>query len=286
MPILAVALASWWFNEPFEPAPGPSPKPSGPTPAVAAVAPPAPVALRWPEERVEGREAKVIALEVTRAAVAKLEGVKSYTATLKKRERLGGKLTPEMTLAMKVMHKPFSIYFRYIQPEAGKEIVYATGRHDGKLIAHATGLARLVAPRIAVKPDSPIALAEARHPVTEAGLKALARNLLKYREMDLDDPDDEAALDHAPGPDGRLWPRSVHTHFRRYTDRPFIRSEVLYHPDLLIPESVVNHDWPDPSTGGEPRLAESYEYRDVKFDVPLDPIDFDPANPKYAFHRF
>jgi hypothetical protein len=37
---------------------------------------------------------------------------------------------------------------------------------------------------------------------------------------------------------------------------------------------------------GDLQLAERYCYEDLKLDVTLTALDFDPANPDYGFHRF
>ena len=69
--------------------------------------------------------------------------------------------------------KPFAVYLKFLAPQAGKEVVYAEGHHENKVIAHSGGLARLLVPRLAVAPDHPLALADSRHAVTEAGVANL-----------------------------------------------------------------------------------------------------------------
>ena len=187
---------------------------------------------------------------------------------------------------MKVRHRPFAIYFKFLPPSPGKEVVYAEGRHDNKVIAHAGGWARRLIPRLAVPPDHPIALAENRHPVTEAGLANLTAKLIGYRRMDLEEPDAVTILERVTGPDGRSWLRSLHLHEHKVAERPFARVEVLYDPDHQLPMRITNYDWPEPGHTGELHLAERYCYEDLKLDVALTALDFDPANPDYGFHRF
>ncbi len=284
-----IAAASWWVTEPLvdHGAPG---KPETTTAAVTVV-PVAPIEEEapktWPKERLEGRAAKTRLLDILGEASKRIDAVDAYTATFRKQERMKGTLGPVQTLAMKVRHKPFAIYFKFLAPQEGKEVVYAEGHHDNKLIAHSGGgVARFLVPRLAVAPDHPLALADSRHPITEAGLAALIERLLHFRKMDLDDPDAVTILDRTTDASGRARLRSVHTHPHQTPDRPFARVEVLYDPDTFLPIDIRNYDWPSAGDSGELRLAEHYRYDDLALDAALTGLDFDPANPAYAFHRF
>jgi len=93
-------------------------------------------------------------------------------------------------------------------------------------------------------------------------------------------------LERVPGPDGRSWLRSLHLHQRKVASRPFARVEVLYDPDHHLPMRITNYDWPEPGHTGELPLAERYCYENLKLDVALTSLDFDPANPDYGFRRF
>ena len=62
---------------------------------------------------------------------------------------------------------------------------------------------------------------------------------------------------------------------------------MLYDPDTLYPVHISSFDWPaSADQAGELELAERYVYDDVRFDPAPSAIDFDPANPAYAFQRF
>ena len=262
------------------------PLPAAPAPATLGDPPPPKAPPAWPEGRLEGEPAKRLLLDLLVEAGERLGRIDDYTAILRKQERIGGELGDEQSLAMKVRHQPFAIYFKFLPPNPGKEVVYAEGRHDNKVIAHAGGWARRLIPRLAVPPDHPIALAENRHPVTEAGLANLTAKLIGYRRMDLEEPDAVTILERVTGPDGRSWLRSLHLHEHKVANRPFARVEVLYDPDHRLPMRITNYDWPEPGHTGELQLAERYCYEDLKLDVTLTALDFDPANPDYGFHRF
>jgi hypothetical protein len=279
-----LGLASWWFTEPLKDVPTPLSANRADTDATPAVdADTLPV---WPEGRLTGDEAKKLLLASALRSTARLERVGCYTATLRKQERLAGKLGPEGVLRMKVRNRPFAIYLKFLAPKAGKEVVYAEGHHQNKVIAHNGDWTRKLVPRLAVAPDSLIALADQRHPVTEAGLLHLANKLLHFRKLDIGDADAQTELDRATDAQGRTWLRSVHNHAVADGSRPFAKVEVLYDPVNQFPLRISSYDWPAPGHVGELELAESYAYDDLKLDAPLTAADFDPANPEYAFMRY
>ena len=291
--MLVVAGLSWWLTAPLDDreAPAVAGK-SASTRRSPVPLPPRGGARRpdvppeWPKERVEGQPAKQLLLDTLIAAAEHLNKVEFYTATLLKQERLNGTLGPLQTLEMKVRQRPFAIYFKFLAPKPGKEVVYAEGHHENKVIAHAGGLAGLLVPRLAVPPDHPLALAETRHAVTEAGLAKLTAKLINFRRLDLNDPEAVTILDRTTTPDGRHWLRSIHTHPNPHSERPFTRVEVLYDPETRFPLQIRSFDWPEPGHQGELLLAEYYAYEDLNLNASLSPLDFDPANPAYAFHRY
>ena len=187
---------------------------------------------------------------------------------------------------MKVRNHPFAIYLKFLPPHSPKEVVYAEGHHDNKVVAHNGDWTRKLIPRLAVDPTSSLALADTRHPVTEAGLFYLARRLLAFREMDIGDPEATTILDRSTFLDGRPALRAVHLHTNPNAHRPFARVEVLFDPVTQIPMQISSYGWPAPGQAGELELAEFYAYEDLVLDAPLADIDFDPANPAYAFTRF
>ncbi len=48
---------------------------------------------------------------------------------------------------------------------------------------------------------------------------------------------------------------------------------------------ISNYDWLGPGHEGDLLLAERYAYEDLNLNATLTTLDFDPANPAYAFHR-
>lgn len=282
----SLAVASWWFNEPLKPAPTSSTADVARSTAVEPPAAETAPTLAWPDGRLEGEEAKRLLLAILEAGRERLERVPGYTATFRKHERIKGKLGPEQTLRLKVRHEPFSVYLKYLAPKAGKEGLYVAGQHDGHVIAHNGDWTRRLVPRLKVAPDSPLALADNRHPITEAGLLNFVDKLIHFRRLDLADSEAVTVLDRVTDDQGRGRLRSFHTHPSRHDDRPFKDIEVLYDPETLLPVKITSYDWPEPGHEGALELAEQYIYEDLDFDAALSDRDFDLTNPEYEFTRY
>ncbi len=272
----AIVGLVWSMTEPFVPNAKPSTLSTAPDGSTVPATAPPPRRLSWPQTTLAGPAAKSLLLDILKRADQRLQGVRDYTATFRKQERMKGKLGPLQTLHMKLRNDPFAIYLKFLAPKKGKEVLYGVGLHDGKVIAHNGDWTRRLIPR----------LADTRHPVTDAGLVNLTRRLIGYRELDLNDPLAETILDFAKDEDGRDWPRSTHTHPLQTVERPFYRVDVLYDPDTLIPRKISCYDWPAPGEGEDLSLAESYEYDDLKLNANLTDRDFDLTNPDYEFTRF
>jgi hypothetical protein len=287
-----LVTVSWWLTEPLAH--------RGPRVAFAAATPPSPIAaelraevsapkrasLEWPQCRLEGMPAKHVLLDALLVAQERLNHVDTYTATFRRQERIAGHLGPEETAAMKVRNRPFAIYLKFFGPHCGREAVYAEGYHDNKVIVHGVGVARLLVPRLALAPDHPLARADSRHAVTEAGLANLTDRLIGYRRMDLTDADASTVLGRVTDENGNCWLTSVHIYGHQKPERPFARVEVRYDPDTFVPIDIRSYDWPAPGASGTLLLAERYSYENLDLNAALTALDFDPANPNYAFHRY
>jgi len=93
--------------------------------AVPAPADPAPL---------EGPIAK--ALRTIKDCQSRYAEVRDYTCTFYKRELVKGQMTPLFVMAMKARVNPRSIYFKFHEPNRGREAIYVEGRNSGKVLAH------------------------------------------------------------------------------------------------------------------------------------------------------
>ncbi len=218
-------------------------------------------------------------------AARRIDAASGYTATFKKQERIGGRLLPEQTMAMKVRQRPFAVYLKFLAPKAGKEVALRRGPPQEQGPRPQRRLDPPARPPPGGRARQPDGAGRQPPPDHRGGLSNLARKLVAFRKLDLEDPEAVTILDRTTGPDGRPLLRSIHLHEHPNSSRPFARIEVLYDPATHFPVQISSYDWPHPGEDGEP-LVERYAYEDLVLDAPLTPLDFDPANPAYEFLRY
>src|SRR5207244_1610922 len=96
LPIAGLGLASWWLTAPLDDRPTGPPAKLADSDASPFPRPPEPEVMpAWPEKELAGDEAKKLLLASALLSTARLSRVEAYTATLRKQERLGGRLGPE-----------------------------------------------------------------------------------------------------------------------------------------------------------------------------------------------
>ncbi len=119
-------------------------------PVAAANEHPLMPALRWAREGLPG-----------------IERIQDYTATVMKKERIGSKLGEDQYMAIKVRHKPFSVYSIFLAPaaEKGKECLYIEGANNGKMWAHGTGMQYKMFGTVSLDPDGNVAMQNQRYPL-------------------------------------------------------------------------------------------------------------------------
>jgi outer membrane lipoprotein-sorting protein len=126
---------------------------------------------------------------------------------------------------------------------------------------------------------------ENRHPIADAGLGNLIATLLDRWQAELTPGESEVAIhDHARVAD-RACTLIETVHPRPSGDFAFHKVKVFVDREHGLPIRFEAYDWPK-SAGAEPELVEEYTYSDLKTDVGLTDLDFDAANPRYAFGRF
>jgi hypothetical protein len=216
---------------------------------------------------------------------ARYQKVTDYTCTFYKRERIDGQMTPLFVMAMKARTKPKSIYFKFEDPYKGREAIFVEGRNSGRILAHDVGFTKFLAGTLELEPTGWRAMEENRHPITEAGIGALIDTVAQRWASELS-PDESVLLfdsEMTIGPRRCQMIESIHPQrqpgFYFYKVRLFIDSE------HKLPIRFEGYDWP--KEGGSPaELVEEYTYGDLKLNVGLGEIDFDPGNSQYAFGRF
>ena len=215
----------------------------------------------------------------------KFDGVKDYTCIFYKRERIDGKLSDMNVMSMKMRNEPHSIYFRFHQPNKGREAIYVDGKNGGFVLAHDVGFTKLLAGTMKLDPNGARAMEGCRHPITKAGIGKLIETVHDRWTAELNDQesivlfDPKIRLGSAPC----LLIEAIHPerkpHFLFHKVRLFVDEK------LGLPVRFEAYDWPS-KPGEAPELLEEYAYDQVKLNVGLGESDFDAGNQLYSFGRF
>jgi hypothetical protein len=252
-----------------------------PSPAAAA----RPTSVRKKSDSTSGQTAASEldrALGLARKALGTLETVKDYTGKFCKHERVGEALMSEECNAMKVRHRPFSVYLRVLDPapSAGQEAIYVEGSNDGNIIAHTAGFGSNVIGRVSLDPHGFLATRGNRYTIKDVGLKNLVLKLLDLGERKELFRESRVKIEKVEFAE-RPCTRVEISNPRPIGDFRLAVARIVLDAEWDVPVHFESHEWPD--GGGKAVLSESYSYYDLKFNVGLTDRDFDPDNPEYAF---
>jgi len=210
-------------------------------------------------------------LQETEAALAKLD---NYTAVFHRIERVNGKLIPEETAFLK-FKRPFKVYMRWIKPFQGQESLYVQGTTNNKIRAHGAGYASLIT--VNLNPTGTMAMENARHPITEAGLENLVKKIgsnlrrgLRAGELTSKDRGEQTVYGRKTREIEGILPKDPSKGY--YCYRCIVNLDV----ETKMPIKTRIFDWQD-------QLVESYGYEHLSLDPGLSDEDFDPKNPEYHF---
>jgi hypothetical protein len=183
-------------------------------------------------------------------------------------------------MTAKFRHEPFSVYLKFDQPHAGREVIYVDGLNKGKLLAHESGF-RSLAGTVQFLPTSKEALAENRYPITQAGMIKMLGIVIdqwesdgQYQEVQVK----ESKVNVGNEPCVLL--EAVHPQPRDYFK--FHKTRLYLHRDTQFPIRVEQYAWPE-KEGGDAVLVEEYTYTQIKTNLGMTDIDFDKTNPAYQF---
>ncbi|HWL10719.1 MAG TPA: DUF1571 domain-containing protein, partial [Planctomicrobium sp.] len=211
--------------------------------------------------------------------------VPDYTASMFRQERIGGALSEGQSIELKVRHEPFSVYMKWLSGDRGRQLIYVADQNNGNILVQPGGIKGRLTGLLSLEPTGSMAMAESRHPVTQAGLLQLGHTVMKYQQGDLDRGTGFSCelRDHQ-----EFEGRPCYLYFITY-DSPEIhdvyRKSLIYvDKELLLPICVKNYTWAKdatPETLDDETLIEFYAYTDLKIQQQLNATAFDQNNSDY-----
>lgn len=222
----------------------------------------------------------VPALKLVAESLAEVEKVQDYQATLVRQELVGKKLL-SARMELKYRESPKSVYLKFLEPHAGREVIYRPDRNGGNLLVHDVGLAALVG-TVSLDPNGKLALEESRHPVSAIGLKRMLELIFEQwlKETRLSD----VTVNFYPNAKiGALACQVIElSHSKPQPEVTYQMTRLYLDATTKLPVRVQNYSFPT-RRGGKPELVEDYFYMNLRTNVGLTDIDFDTKNPNYKF---
>lgn len=212
----------------------------------------------------------------SRARVTKLQ---DYTYTFEKRELIGEKVLRQK-MTMKVRQEPFGVYVKYLDPHPGREVIYADGQNQGKLLVHEDGF-KALAGTLAFSPTSEQVMKENRYPITQAGMLNMLDAVLAIWQAEL--PHGEAKIGYYPQAKVGESSCKVYevTHAEAREHFKFHKTRLYIDIKSGLPVRVEQYAFP--VDGAEAKLVEEYTFSDLKTNVGLTDNDFSTKNKSYNF---
>jgi hypothetical protein len=220
------------------------------------------------------------ALKLASESLKSLDQLKDYTSIFSKTERIGRNLI-HSRMELKLRETPFSVYVKFLQPNAGREVLYVEGTNNNYLRVRDVGFASL-AGTLSLDPKGSTAMDGNRYPITSIGMRNL---LIKLVETWLA----ERAI---PGMAVNIFPN---TRMDNQTCQMIEVSHRQHHPGAKFQLTRLfidtEHQWPirlqafdfPGNRDKEAPLAEDYFYARIQPNVGLTDFDFSTKNPKYRF---
>ena len=222
------------------------------------------------------------AIRLAQSSLESLQPVQDYEATLTKRELVGNQIV-EHAMQIRFREEPFSVYLKFVDANAGREVMYVEGKYQNKILAHeGPGSLKSLVGTVALSPESDEVRSESRHSITDIGL----RNMLKMIIGRWEEESKYGECEVQYYPQAKLNQRECLviecTHPRPRKQFKFHISRLFIDKETKLPVRSENYGFPV-QPNAKPPLLEEYTYSDLRTNVQLTDRDFDRNNPAYRF---
>ena len=220
------------------------------------------------------------ALKLVEESLRVLDPVVDYQATLIRQELVGRQML-SARMELKYRESPQSVYLKFIEPNAGREVLYRPDRYDGKMLVRDVGLASLVG-TVQLDPKNKLALEQSRHSITAIGLRKMLTLLQEQWQAQTKFKD--VTVNFYPNAKiGNLACKVIEvSHAQPQTGVLHQQTRLYLDPSSSLPVRIQKYAFPA-RRGGKPELVEDYFYQKLRTNPGLTDIDFDTRNPMYKF---
>ena len=210
-----------------------------------------------------------------------LKAVKDYEAVFVKRELIGRRLQ-KTTMNLKLRVEPFSFYMKFLDVNAGREVIYNEGRLNNQMQIHEAGIKSL-AGTVLRTANAPDVMTENRYAANMIGLKNLLDKVIQQWE-------DEGKF-------GEIKTQK-YLNSKLPTGEECVAYESLHPTPRNQFKFHITRLWIDNKTGlairveqlgfpqqgaKEPPVIEEYTYGSLRTNVKLTDYDFDVKNKTYKY---
>lgn len=220
------------------------------------------------------------ALRHAKTCLERVYEMPGYECAFAKKEVVGKHLITQ-TMRMKIRHDPFSVYMYFDEPNAGREVIFVTGKNNNNLLVHESGFKSLIG-TLELAPDGGQAMAENRYPITKAGIGKMLESIIeqweeesKYGETDVKYFEDAKVEDMKC----RVI-ESSHPQPRRQFK--FQMTRLWIEEKSGLPVRVQQFGFPT-KKDTKPPMIEDYTFSNIKAEIRLTDRDFDTKNPSYNY---
>lgn len=234
----------------------------------------------------ESSWAEVLSVAETLLASMRSE-VQDYQGVLLARERVGGKLSEESRMQIKVRNPSddhgLSAYLKFeSEASKGREVIWSEDHPEGKLVAHEGGLKRMLLGTLELDPNGMLAMAGQKYPITDIGLIRLAEKLIEKGQKESQNPQAQVRIIEDQIVGDRVCRMYQVTNPNKSELSEFHIAQVCIDVERNVPLRFASYMWPE-EPGQAPPLEEEYTYLNLELNPGLTDLDFDRKNPHYNF---
>jgi hypothetical protein len=202
------------------------------------------------------------------------KGIRDYTCTMVKQERVQGRLQEQNIMILKVRTQPFSVYMRWLSPQqfAGQEVAFVYGRNNNKMRVHfARGVKNVVGWK-SVDPNDPRVFQHSRHTIYEAGIGNMIEQLIQNLEKEKQVNKTQVRIAEYTYNNRRCY-RVEATGTERSPEAQVGRCVFYLDKESKLPIRMENYEWPS-TPGGTGELLEVFSFVDIRLNTGLGDADF------------